>query len=127
MTKTFFLLLAPLALAFAPAATAAVTIQKSPLGLATGTNAFIFNTANTQGGHSQGSVVVGGNWSGSYYEVRQNGKTPTPDGIGKDGNAALYIGGDNNVSNYIRTLNGDAYIAGDVKPLQVNGGGKTYQ
>lgn len=117
-------LLAPLVLGCALSAPAATTYLAS-LGAAGNTNAFIFGNATTGGGHSDGSMVVNGNWSGNYYEVRQHGDTPLPT-TPFASNTALYIGGDNNVSNYIRTLSGDAYIAGDKQPIQNNGGGHTY-
>ncbi|MDX2065023.1 MAG: collagen-binding domain-containing protein, partial [Fimbriimonadaceae bacterium] len=36
------------------------------LGVANGFNAFIFENANTTGGHSEGAMAVGGNWAQGY-------------------------------------------------------------
>ncbi|MES2705531.1 MAG: choice-of-anchor A family protein [Verrucomicrobiota bacterium] len=118
-------LAALLALSLGIALPARAAVTYASLGAAGNTNAFIFGNVNTNGGHADGSIVVNGNWSGNYYEVRQHNNTPLPTAPFAN-NTALYIGGSNNVSNYIRTLSGDAYIAGDKNPIQNNGGGHTY-
>jgi len=84
------------------------------------TNAFIFGDVETNGGHSDGSIVVGGNWSGSSYEIRQHSNTPAINGNG------LILGGDNNVSQYLRVLNGNALYEGAQGNLSTNVGTKTH-
>lgn len=101
-----------LVLAFAPSAFAA-TLFGNPGGVGS-LNAFIFGNANTDGGHSDGGVVVGGDWSGTRYEIRQHGSSGTP-GAPFESNTALYLRGANKLSgdasNTLRVLNGDAYTA----------------
>lgn len=83
------------------------------------TNAFIFGDTQTHGGHSDGSVVVGGDWSGSSYEIRQHSNTPVINGNG------LILGGDNAVTQYLRVLNGNALYERVQGNLSTNNGTKT--
>lgn len=98
------------------------------LGIAGNTNAFIYGNATTNGGHSEGSIVVGGNWSGSRYEARQrSGSTAT--GLNSSNNS-VYIGGNDLItgdkgSNFIRTMSGNVVIKGTYSAPNVdaqNGG-----
>jgi len=81
-------------------------------------NAFIFGDTQTHGGHSDGSIVVGGDWSGSSYEIRQHSNTPTINGNG------LILGGENDVSQHLRVLNGNALYEGAQGNLSTNNGTK---
>jgi choice-of-anchor A domain-containing protein len=113
-------LLAPLVLGLSLNTTKAA-VSYASLGLAGNSNAFIFGNANTDGGHADGSIIVGGDWSGSRYELRQKSDSPNigagATGSPIPGNASLYIGGNDNIkgdkgSNVLRTMSGDVYIAG---------------
>ncbi len=85
------------------------------LGVAKDFNAFIFGSANTQGGHSAGAIAVGGSWSG-HYEVKQNAfpQVPYPSVPGTT-NLGLYVGGSIASSGGdFKVLQGNAYIGGGV-------------
>ncbi|MES2705530.1 MAG: collagen-binding domain-containing protein [Verrucomicrobiota bacterium] len=120
-------LLAPLVLGLAISAPAAVSYAS--LGVAGNTNAFIFGSVTTSnGGHADGSIVVGGNWSGSRYEARKKGNdaknAPMP-GDPLPANLAVYIAGDANIkgdkgSNFLRTFGGDVYIGGKYSAQNVD-------
>jgi choice-of-anchor A domain-containing protein len=68
----------------------------SGLGLANQFNAFVFGNANTNGGHADGAVAVGGNWTGSGYDVLQHNSPATVHGDPKIG---MYVGGNVSYSN----------------------------
>src|SRR6478609_3816104 len=99
-----------LGLGLIPSASAANAL----LGIAGDTNAFILGNATTNGGHAQGSIVVGGNWGGSRYEARQQNTSATP-ALGA--NTSVYIGGNDTItgdkgSSFIRTASGNVVIKG---------------
>ncbi|RYD35396.1 MAG: choice-of-anchor A family protein [Verrucomicrobiaceae bacterium] len=115
----FASLLAPFALlGLAISAPAAVTA----LGIAGETNAFITGNMTANGGQSQGSIIVGGDFKGSNYDVRGTSGSSTPSSV-LPANTALYVGGSNQTSNFTRTNNGNAIIAGTKGTLYQNGGG----
>ncbi|MDB6136399.1 MAG: hypothetical protein JWM59_4642 [Verrucomicrobiales bacterium] len=97
------------------------------LGIAGDTNAFIFRNATTNGGHAQGSIVVGGNWGGTSYEARQQSTSAAP-ALGT--NTSVYIGGNDSItgdkgSNFIRAMSGNVVIKGTYSAQNVdaqNGG-----
>lgn len=115
-------ILTPLVL-LALALTAPAALTYASLGIAGETNAFITGNVNTNGGQGGGSFIVGGNWTGSNYTVRNTAGTPTPASLLPAG-TALYIGGSNSVSNYVRTNSGNMVIAGAKGKISQNGGGK---
>lgn len=106
-----------LIVAVAPAAHAA------DLGVANSFNAFIFGTATTNGGHSDGAVAVGGNWNGDGYISDMSGPSAT---VGSLTNVGMYVGGGvsfNNSGALNSSSNG--YVAGNVSAqngFNVNGG-----
>ncbi|RYD38475.1 MAG: choice-of-anchor A family protein [Verrucomicrobiaceae bacterium] len=110
-------------LSSAPSALAANAL----LGIAGDTNAFIFGNATTNGGHAQGSIVVGGNWGGTSYEARQQSTSAAP-ALGT--NTSVYIGGNDSItgdkgSRFIRTTSGNVVISGTYTAANVdaqNGG-----
>ncbi|RYD36257.1 MAG: choice-of-anchor A family protein, partial [Verrucomicrobiaceae bacterium] len=115
-TVKFASLLALLGLA--ASAPAAVSV----LGIAGETNAFITGNFNASGGQAQGSVIVGGNFNGTVYDVRTSAGSSTPGSV-LPANTALYIGGNNVSAAFVRTNNGgNAVIAGNKGNLQQNGG-----
>lgn len=97
------------------------------LGIAGDTNAFILGNATTNGGHAQGSIVVGGNWGGTSYEARQQSSSAAP-ALGT--NTSVYIGGNDSItgdkgSRFIRTMSGNVVIKGAYSAQNVdaqNGG-----
>lgn len=118
------LLLSSLVLGLAASAPAAVSYAS--LGIAGQTNAFIFGNAITNsGGQAEGSVVVGGNWNGSYYTARQTSTTNSP-ALFKDKNTSIYVGGNATISNAkgLRAITGDVVVAGksDLKKLDAQKG-----
>lgn len=66
------------------------------LGLAGQFNAFVFNNANTAGGHSEGAIAIKGNWTGSGYDTLQHNHPAT---VGSDNKIGFYVGGNINYSN----------------------------
>lgn len=93
------------------------------LGLANQFNAFVFGNANTNGGHADGAVAVGGNWTGSGYDVLQHNATANVLGDPKIG---MYVGGNVSYSNGGSINNaGNARVKGNFfsqNPYNVNGG-----
>lgn len=81
------------------------------LGIANSFNAFIFGNATTYGGHSQGSIAVGGNWN-MGYEAQQN-SSPRAN-LTSAPNAGIYVGGNVTVSGTARVIQGNAYVKGSV-------------
>ena len=80
------------------------------LGVANSFNGFIFGNANTQGGHAQGAVAVGGNWSGTAYEMMQYAppQVPYPSVPGAT-NIGGYVAGSVTTSSFLRSDNGNEY------------------
>lgn len=64
--------------------------QADDLGVANDFNAFIFEGANTTGGHSEGAVAVGGGWNMAYEVNRSNLGASTITGTS---NVSMYVGG----------------------------------
>lgn len=62
-------------------------------------------------------MVVGGDWNGEHYEIRQHSDSAEVDGAG------LVLAGDNNASAGLRVFNGDAIYGGTKGTLDVQGGG----
>ncbi len=86
----------PLAAAlFAAALALPVGASANDLGTANQFNAFIFNNATAPGGHSEGAVAVGGNWTKMGYTVTQQQIEPT---LGTDTNIGIYLGGNLSLS-----------------------------
>lgn len=81
------------------------------LGAANSFNAFIFGNATTYGGHSQGSIAVGGNWY-MNYEAQQN-SSPRAN-LATAPNAGIYVGGNVITNSYAKVLRGNAYVRGTV-------------
>ncbi|RYD33617.1 MAG: choice-of-anchor A family protein, partial [Verrucomicrobiaceae bacterium] len=115
MNKSKFLTALLLVCPFA-AASAAVTSLS--LGIAGDTNVFVSGNAYApEGGQAQGSVVVGGNFSGVNYDVRLVKGTDQP-GSPLPDNTSLYIGGNDTVAGNkgadaaVRANSGDIYIGG---------------
>ncbi|MDX2064556.1 MAG: choice-of-anchor A family protein, partial [Fimbriimonadaceae bacterium] len=94
------------------------------LGVANGFNAFIFENANTTGGHSEGAMAVGGNWAQGYESFQHNNPFPTVSGFA---NAGVLVGGNVNVSGVSRLFRGNAYVGGSVSggSIDIHGGGST--
>lgn len=79
------------------------------LGLASAFNAFIFGNATTNGGHSHGSIAIGGNWMMNYEAQQHNApraNLPTAP------NAGIYVRGNVITNSYAKVLRGNAYIGG---------------
>ena len=79
-------------------------------------NAIIFGNMTTTGGHADGTLLVGGDWEGSDYQIRLSSASATTDGAG------LMLGGDNNTSIGLRVLNGDAVYDGLLGTIDVQSG-----
>jgi choice-of-anchor A domain-containing protein len=85
-------------------------------------NAFIFNNADTNGGHSDGAVAVGGNWK-MEYEV--NGHNLGANSIPGTSNTSIYVGGSIQTQGVARSLRGNAYVGGLVTgTLDIQNGGR---
>ena len=86
------------------------SVQAANLGIANDFNAFIFGNANTNGGHADGSVAVGGNWTGEY-EVKQKGANAVPyPTIAGATNVGAYVGNVATGGNIgLRSLQGNVY------------------
>jgi choice-of-anchor A domain-containing protein len=109
--------------------TAVSKAANADLGIAGNTNAFIFGTANTSGGHSDGSVVVLGSWTGNNYEVRQKAtvdNVSTAIGSPTTSETSVYVGGNNSLTGFLRTSTGKADIVGTKGTLSQNGANNTY-
>lgn len=106
-----------LIVAVAPAAHAA------DLGVANSFNAFIFGTATTNGGHSDGAVAVGSDWGGQGYITNMSGPSAT---VGSNTNVGMYVGGNVSLSNSGQlNSSSNGYINGSVTAqngFNVNGG-----
>lgn len=95
------------------------------LGLANNFNAFIFGNATTYGGHSQGSIAVGGNWN-MNYEAQQNSSPRANLPTAPD--AGIYVGGNVITNSYAKVLRGNAYIGGSLTgSLDIQNGYNLYQ
>lgn len=97
------------------------------LGVANSFNAFVFGNANTQGGHSEGAVAVGGNWGGTSYEAKQRPASQVPYGnVNRNGftNIGVYLGGNNTLSQNpnLRVIQGNAYHGGTAGVMDVQNG-----
>lgn len=71
-------------------------------------NAVILHDAYLYGGHSDGSLLIANNVYGSNYEVNQHSIYAN----------ALYIGGDNLVTNFLRVNHGASMIVGNIGNYQ---------
>lgn len=79
------------------------------LGVANTYNAFIFGNAASPGGHSDGAVAVGGNWTMDYL-VTQKADYGT---AGADNKVGIYVGGNLTATNKPSVNNGsNAYVGG---------------
>lgn len=85
-------------------------VQAGNLGIANDFNAFIFGNANTTGGHADGSVAVGGSWTGEY-ELKQKGAGAVPfPTIAGASNVGAYVGNVLTGGNIgLRSLQGSIY------------------
>lgn len=89
------------------------------LGPAKTFNAFIFGSATTAGGHSDGAIAIGGSWS-SQYDVLQANLPATVGALNKIG---AYVGGSMSFSGGSVNNGGNAYIKGAFSgTLNMNGG-----
>ncbi len=109
---------------FALACVAVVgSAHAADLGLANQFNAFVFGNANTSGGHADGAVAVGGNWTGSGYDVLQHN---APANVLGDPKIGMYVGGNVSYSHGGSINNaGNARVKGNFfsqNPYNVNGG-----
>lgn len=100
--------------------------QAVDLGIANDFNAFVFENADTNGGHSDGAVAVGGNWK-MGYEV--NGHNLGASTVAGSPNTAIYVGGNITTQGVARSLRGNVHVGGtitgtlDVQNGQLNPGG----
>ncbi|MES2706618.1 MAG: collagen-binding domain-containing protein [Verrucomicrobiota bacterium] len=69
-------------------------------------NAIIFSDITSDGGHSEGGIIVGGDWNGTHYEIRQHSESAKVQGAG------LVLKGDNLTSTGLRIFDGDAIYGG---------------
>jgi choice-of-anchor A domain-containing protein len=79
-------------------------------------NIVIFGNITTDGGHVEGASLVGGDWSGASYEIRQVSASAAPGGAG------LMLGGDNLTTIGLRIFNGDAIYGGAQGTMNVQNG-----
>lgn len=79
-------------------------------------NIVIFGDITTEGGHVEGAALVGGDWNGASYEIRQVSTSAAPDGAG------MMLGGDNLTSSGLRVFNGDGIYGGAQGTLDVQNG-----
>ncbi len=91
------------------------------LGVANQFNAFIFGSATTLGGHSDGAIAVGGAWNNSYESNQHNLGANLP---GKN-NIGILTGGALTAGSNAKVFAGsNAYLGGSVSgSLQMLGGG----
>lgn len=71
-------------------------------------NAVIFNDATFYGGHADGQLLIADDVFGTNYEVNQHNTS----------SFALYVGGDNNTTNFLRANHGSSMIVGNVGTYQ---------
>jgi choice-of-anchor A domain-containing protein len=91
--------------------------------LHTGFNAFVQSNITSQGGHSDGPMLVGGSWTGKY-EVNQHNQSTT---VGSTTGVGLYVGNTITPQNPYRVLNGNAHIGKSVVgSMQMNNGSIKY-
>lgn len=98
------------------------TMYAADLGTANQFNAFVFGNASTNGGHSDGAMAIGGNWTGSGYDALQ---FPLPASLGSTPNIGLYVGGDVTFSGSGSVNSGgNAYVNGSFtgNTFNMNGG-----
>lgn len=108
------------------AATLALPLSASAadLGAANNFNAFIFNNATASGGHADGAVAVGGDWTNMGYTVTQQALEPT---LGTDTKIGIYLKGNLSLSG-TATANSSSnvYVQGTVNKngnnFNLNGG-----
>lgn len=79
-------------------------------------NTIVFGDITTEGGHAEGAVLVGGDFNGDHYEIRQVSTTAAPDGAG------LQLGGDNLTTTGLRIFNGDAIYGSTQGIMNVQNG-----
>ena len=89
-----------------------------------GFNILVLGNASTQGGHTEGSAAVLGNWSMNQHELPQTGGSFAPT-VGSATNIGIYVGGNVSTNGNAKIQNGrNAYIAGALTGgLIFNGGG----
>ncbi len=94
------------------------------LGNASTFNAFIFGSAYTPGGHSDGAVAVGGSWTMEYNTLMQ----PLYGVVGSQTKIGDYVGGALAVTNHPSVNNGGSvYVGGSYTGgINLNGGGSAY-
>ncbi|MDX2064315.1 MAG: collagen-binding domain-containing protein [Fimbriimonadaceae bacterium] len=91
--------------------------------LHTGFNAFVQSTVMTQGGHSDGPMLVGGSWTGKY-EVNQHNQSTT---VGSTPGIGLYVVNSITPQDPYRVLNGNAQVGKSViGTMQMNNGRINY-
>lgn len=94
------------------------------LGTANSFNAFVFGNVVTNGGHSDGAVAAGGNWTGSGYDaLLMSGQGAS---YGAYSNIGTYVNGSMTMSNNGSVNNsGTGHVAGSFStqnPYNMNGG-----
>jgi len=98
---------------------AATFASASDLGVAKSFNAFIFGSASTSGGHSDGAIAVGGSWSGGYDMLQHN----LPATVGAQSNIGGYVGGSMSFTGGSVNNSGNLYVKGAFSgSLNMNGG-----
>lgn len=95
------------------------------LGTANDFNAFIFGNATTNGGHSDGSIAIAGNWVMGGHIVSSSGSAPAPNLPVSATNVGMYVGGNVTANNQPKVNSGrNAYIGGSLAgSIQMNGNG----
>lgn len=102
-------------------ATLATIASANGLGpYAGGFNMFVFGNATTAGGHTDGAVAVGGNWTGSHDSMQHNHLI----NVGPASNVGMYVRGSANLNGSVNNA-ANAYIGGShTGTLNMNGGTK---
>jgi choice-of-anchor A domain-containing protein len=104
---------------------AAASAHAQSLGIAANFNAFVLGNAYTSGGESDGSVAVGGNWTGigggigQYGVSNHNVVAPT---IGSATNIGIYVGGNLSLNGSVNNSR-NVYFGGTRTGTLNNAGG----
>ncbi len=104
-------------------ATCSTAAFAGDLGVANRFNAFIFGSIASNGGHAQGAMAAGSNWTGSGYDSLQSALAAT---VGTTTNIGMYVAGSVSFTNGGSVNNsGNAYVNGNFgssNPFNMNGG-----
>lgn len=103
-------------------ATAAIA-SAADLGVANQFNAFLFGNADTNGGHADGAMAIGGNWVGTGYDSLQ---ANLPASVGATSNIGIYVGGNVTFTGSGSINNaGNGYVGGNLQGNMFNMNGGT--